>query len=125
MELRWEDLTIENWEASDDGRVVYLTVDDPELDSMVLGFYFLEDEVLHSVSRSYVLGEPEIGSSACVDIVELENQDPERIEQDINKFGAAPEISRFYNEPRVRREEFICTDSGDHCVSGHGHDTHH
>ena len=125
MELRWEDLTIENWEASDDGRVVYLTVDDPELDSMVLGFYFLENEVLHSVSRSYVLGEPEIGSSACVDIVELENQDPERIEQDINKFGAAPEISRFYNEPRVRREEFICTDSGDHCLSGHGHDTHH
>ena len=64
-------------------------------------------------------------ASVSVQTIILMDTDWKTIENAMNVNGPDADQIRIYNEPRVRRQESVGTDSGDHCLSGHGHDTHH
>ena len=109
---------------------IHLKARHPEKDGfeMVLSF---EGDELKQVRRTFtsvMADEREqdgVLASVSVQTIILMDTDCKTIENAINVNGPDADQIRIYNEPRVRREEFVGTDSGDHCLSGHGNDTHH
>lgn len=126
-EWQFTHLRTDSTELSTD---IHLKARHPEKDGfeMVLSF---EGDELKQVRRTFTSvvedDREQDGVLAAVSdqTIILMDTDWKTIENAMNVNGPDADQIRFYNEPRVRREEFICTDSGDHCLSGHGHDTHH
>ena len=94
MWLEWDQLTIHNCEAADDGKTVLMTVDFPTLGPGTLSFHFDDDGELWSVSRSFT----DPGSNVSTGTIELVTRDRTKIEEEMGRFGVIPELVQLYSE---------------------------
>lgn len=87
LRLDWEQLTVNHWEAADDGKIVLLTVEFPTLGPGTLSFHFDDTGALRSVSRSFT-GAEEVVVAGTIELVETDRTE---VEKEMDRFGVNPE----------------------------------